>query len=114
MEEDEGQKMKDEKMRTKDEGWENVDNDNDNDNDTERDNDNDNDNDNDHDNDNDFDFDSDYDDHDDDDDDDDVMSMSMPGRRVANPFRAHAANQKKTTFTNRYFQIAAPGAVQKL
>ena len=36
------------------------------------------------------------------------MSMSMPGRRVAGPFWAQAVNQKKTTFTNRYLQIAVP------
>ena len=34
--------------------------------------------------------------------------VSMPGRRVAGPFWGQAVNQKKTTFTNRYLQIAAP------
>ena len=42
------------------------------------------------------------------------VSMSMPGRRVAGPFWAQAVNQKKTTFTNRYLQIAVPQAMLKL
>ena len=40
-------------------------------------------------------------------------AMSMPGRRVAGPLSAQAVNQRKTTFTNRYLQIAAPQAMQK-
>ena len=39
---------------------------------------------------------------------------SMPGRRVAGPFWAQAVHQKKTTFTNRYLQIAVPQAMQKM